>query len=112
MVDQIEARTLIQRFLDAVPHPVSEFGQGCWVVVDELTEDHELFWLFNWHTSRGRHIPLGGNGPLAVAKADGRVYQFGARDRRQDFNERLRKGELVSVSFEEWEAAWTRRGRT
>ena len=107
-MDQLEAHALVQRFLDAMPHPASRFGPGRWVIVDELTEDHELFWLFNWHTSRGRHIPLGGNCPLAVAKADGQVYQFGARDRRQEFNERLRKGELTPVSFEEWAAAWAR----
>ena len=107
-MDRSEARALVQRFLDAMPHPVSELGPGRWVIVDELTEDHELFWLFNWHTSRGRHVPLGGNCPFAVAKADGRVYSFGARDRREAFGERLRRGELVPASFEAWAASWAK----
>src|SRR4051794_36657016 len=98
-MERAEARAKVMRFLKTIPHTA---GKGRWVILDEDTIDHELFWLFSWTTSRAiwprrRTIPMAGNVPLAVRKADGRMYGWGLLYPFEEFVERFRRGELPEV---------------
>ncbi|HEX5269625.1 MAG TPA: YrhB domain-containing protein [Gemmataceae bacterium] len=98
-MDEAKARAKVMRFLKTIPHTV---GKGRWVIRDDATEDHELFWLFCWTTSRAlwprrRAISMAGNVPLAVSKRDGKVYAWDLLCPLEGFTERLRRGELTPV---------------
>src|SRR5262245_15583346 len=63
------ARTQVVNYLATIPSR----GKDRWVIVDDQTIDHELFWMFFWTTSRAfwprrRTIPMAGNYPVAVTK--------------------------------------------
>lgn len=98
-MDRDEARAQVARFPKTVPHTV---GRGRWVIRDEATVDHELFWLFSWTTSRAvwprrRAVPMAGNVPLAVSKADGGMFAWDLLYPFEAFVGRFRRGELTEV---------------
>jgi hypothetical protein len=99
VVERTEARAKVMRFLKTIPHTG---GKGRWVIREEDTLDHELFWMFSWTTSRSiwphrRVIAMAGNVPLAVSKADGRMYAWGLLYPFEEFVSRFRRGELPEV---------------
>ena len=91
---KIEARAKAERFLDSLPH--TKLGRR--IIQDELTEDHELFWLFWWYPARCRN-GVGGNCPVAVSKADGQLYVLGARTKKEKFAEELGRGAAKPIDF-------------
>jgi hypothetical protein len=98
-VERSEARAKVMRFLKTIPHTV---GKGRWVILDQNTIENELFWMFWWTTSRSfwprrRTIPMAGNKPLAVSKADGRMYAWGMLYPFEEFVARFRRGELSEL---------------
>jgi hypothetical protein len=98
-VDHAEARARVVEYLKTRPHSLRK---DRWVIIDENTIDHELFWLFFWTTSRAfwprrRTIPLVGNYPIAVSKDDGRMYVWNMLYPFEEFVERFRLRDLPEV---------------
>ena len=84
------ARVKVAEYLDSLP-PI---GLGRRVI--QSVENHELFWLFWWYPAWCRN-GVGGNCPIAVCKASGRLYVLGPRVRKEEFAEQIRRGELTPV---------------
>src|SRR4051794_6196757 len=94
------ARTQVVNYLATVPSR----GKDRWVIVDDQTIDHELFWMFFWTTSRAfwprrRTIPMAGNYPVAVTKDDGSMFVWNMLFPFEEFVERIkhRRDELPRV---------------
>ena len=98
-MDHAEARARVVEFLKTIPHSLRK---DRWVIDDERTIDHELFWMFCWTTARAlwprrRTIPMAGNYPIAVSKDDGRMYMWTLLYPFEEFVERFRRRDLPEV---------------
>jgi len=94
-IDAETARAKVVAFLASLPESPSA---GSRAIQDRLTHEYEAFWLFYWGVRSamrpGEWAPVGGNSAIAVRKADGAMYWFGARDRIGQFAELMQTGEL------------------
>jgi hypothetical protein len=98
-VNHAEARAKVVEYLKTIP-PCSRKDR--WIIVDEKTINHELFWMFCWTTARAlwprrRTIPLAGNYPIAVSKDDGRMYMWTLVYPFEEFVERFRRQDVPEV---------------
>jgi hypothetical protein len=90
-MERTTARTRVVDYLATIPRR----GKDRWVIADDQTIDHDLFWMFFWTTSRAfwprrRSIPMTGNYPIAVAKDDGSVFVWTMLYPFEEFAERIR----------------------
>jgi hypothetical protein len=83
-VEAATARMQVVNYLATIPSG----GKDRWVIVDDKTIDHELFWMFFWTTSQ--MIPMAGNYPIAVTKDDGSMFVWTMLFPFEEFVERIR----------------------
>lgn len=71
-------------------------GDDSWVIVDELTEEHDFGWVFHYTTKRFQesgdpHAAPVGNAPIIVDRADGSVHLTGTSHHVSYYVEHYRK---------------------
>lgn len=103
MIDEASAREAADAYLKA--HS-KEMRQGdVPVIVEELTRESAHLWVFQWQSKRyvetgDQEFLLFGNGPIAVSKASGKIYQLGTgRSVEEEISQLERK---IREAPDEW----------